>query len=379
MSPPPVSRTVLEVRFLATPYDRLRVHERHADDRLMVSLDAIGQQFPISVVRDEPQDTWVVVDGHRRVRALRRLGRDVVDAQVVDLPIEQALVWVRVGMTRTHPCAIDEALLIRELHEGQGLSLVQLASMFGRPVGWVSARLGLVRVLGESTLDDVVAGRIPARTAMRVLVPVARDNPDHAVTLAGAIVRGRLTTRDADTLYRHYRQGTQRVRQEILADPLRFLKIDRVWRASQTSVMPALDPRESGLIADMQRLEIQMQAVAAHLRQVTHGGVTSSLDAQIDLAWGALSRTWDQMAQVTHRARTCCHGGNDDQRDRPARSAAPEPGRTRDATDRAASEDLTHDGPEDPGPRRATPSTNPEGIQPARSPGTNPGPVHHVS
>lgn len=38
----------------------------------------MGQQTPIIVVRDSAR--WVVVDGYKRVRAVHRLGQDVVRA-----------------------------------------------------------------------------------------------------------------------------------------------------------------------------------------------------------------------------------------------------------------------------------------------------------
>jgi len=43
--------------------------------RLLTSLAEIGQQVPIVVVKDHEDAQFVVIDGYKRVRSLRRLAR----------------------------------------------------------------------------------------------------------------------------------------------------------------------------------------------------------------------------------------------------------------------------------------------------------------
>lgn len=70
-------------------YGRLRVWDRRRETQLMASIEEHGQQDAIGVVA-EGEGRFVVVDGHKRVRALRRLGRDTVKAIVWDMPPAQA-------------------------------------------------------------------------------------------------------------------------------------------------------------------------------------------------------------------------------------------------------------------------------------------------
>ena len=71
----------MNVAALDVRYGGLRVRDRRREAQLMASLEEHGQQDAISVIA-EGAGHWVVVDGHKRVRALKRLRRDVVKAMV---------------------------------------------------------------------------------------------------------------------------------------------------------------------------------------------------------------------------------------------------------------------------------------------------------
>ena len=66
----------LELDTLDLRYERLRRVEPRREKRLLASLAEIGQQLPILVVASA--DAVVVVDGYKRVRALRKLGREMI-------------------------------------------------------------------------------------------------------------------------------------------------------------------------------------------------------------------------------------------------------------------------------------------------------------
>jgi len=67
----------LEFHQLDLRYERLKV-VRPEQERLLASLAEVGQQVPIVVVKKAADCAFVVIDGYKRVRALRRLGRDTV-------------------------------------------------------------------------------------------------------------------------------------------------------------------------------------------------------------------------------------------------------------------------------------------------------------
>ena len=70
----------LEFHQLELRYERLRVNRPELERRLLSSMAEVGQQVPIVVVKDAASGRFVVIDGYKRVRSLRKLARDTVDA-----------------------------------------------------------------------------------------------------------------------------------------------------------------------------------------------------------------------------------------------------------------------------------------------------------
>jgi len=69
----------LELHQVELRYAALRRRDVKRERALLASLTDVGQQSPVVVVR-ESSGSWVLVDGYKRVRALKRLHRDTVAA-----------------------------------------------------------------------------------------------------------------------------------------------------------------------------------------------------------------------------------------------------------------------------------------------------------
>jgi len=74
----------LNLSALEERYGRLRARDPRRQARMLASIEEHGQRDPIIVVA-EGEGRFVVIDGHARVRALKRLRRDVVKALVLDM------------------------------------------------------------------------------------------------------------------------------------------------------------------------------------------------------------------------------------------------------------------------------------------------------
>jgi transcriptional regulator with XRE-family HTH domain len=156
----------------------------------------------------------VLVDGYRRVAALRRLGRDtaLVEHWACELP---AAVLEVLARAQDRPFAsIEEALLLRELMQGQGLSQHELARRCGRDVSWVSRRLQLLSGLSDAALAAVRAGKLSAWAATRVVVPLARASAEHADRLLAALAETPLSTRELRRWFDQYQTAVRAVRAE---------------------------------------------------------------------------------------------------------------------------------------------------------------------
>ena len=159
--------------------------------RLAELIERCGQIVPCVVVAaPQSQDgkgggvqALVLIDGYRRVGALRRLGRDTVGVEQWSCDLTTALLRV-LARTRDRAFAsIEEALLLRALVGEHGLSRHEVARRSGRDVSWVSRRLQLLLGLPDGALAAVRGGRLSSWAANRVIVPLARANAEHAERL----------------------------------------------------------------------------------------------------------------------------------------------------------------------------------------------------
>jgi ParB family chromosome partitioning protein len=165
-----------------------RLVEPHAVARLAESIERCGQIVPCIVAAVPGGEgggaaALVLIDGYRRVAALRRLGRDTAGVEQWSCDLTQALLGVLARAQDRPFASIEQALLLRELVQGQGLSQHDVAQRCGRDVSWVSRRLQLLSGLPDSALAAVRGGRLPSWAANRVIVPLARANIEHAERL----------------------------------------------------------------------------------------------------------------------------------------------------------------------------------------------------
>ena len=214
----------LNLAALDERYGRLRVADRRRQARMLASIEEHGQQDAISVVA-EAEGRFVVIDGHARVMALRRLRRDVVKAVVLDMaPAEALAAAYRKGLDQGYS-AIEEGWLVYELHRVGRWNLGKAAASMGRSTSWASRRLGLVEGLPDTVLESVRRGKLGAWSAMKHLLPLARANASACERLAGKLAEASLSSRQVTLVCEHYAKSGAQVKGRILEDPARFLKV----------------------------------------------------------------------------------------------------------------------------------------------------------
>jgi ParB family transcriptional regulator, chromosome partitioning protein len=256
----------LEFHQLALRYERLKVVRPEAERRLLASLAEVGQQVPIVVVKQAADDQFVVIDGYKRVRALRRLGRDTVAAGCWPGEEAEALIATRLMQTAEPETALEQSWLLAELHERFGLSLEELARRFSHSVSWVSRRLALVRELPDSIQERVRRGEMGAHGAAKYLVPLARANRQTCLELVEAIGTTRLSSRDLGILYTAYQTSHGVTRQRLLEAPLVFLKSYKEAQAQPPfEPDPVPTPGES-LLSDLEMLSFAARRAHRRLR-----------------------------------------------------------------------------------------------------------------
>jgi ParB-like chromosome segregation protein Spo0J len=252
----------LDLRFAAS-----RLVEPHAVARLAESIERCGQIVPCIVVAvpggtGGGAEALVLIDGYRRVAALRRLGRDTAGVEQWSCDLTQALLGVLARAQDRPFASIEQALLLRALMADQGLSQHDVAQRCGRDVSWVSRRLQLLSGLPDAALVAVRGGRLSSWAANRVVVPLARANTEHAERLLEALAATPLTTRELRCWFEHYQQTPRSAREHMVDRPRLFidtLQANTAWHAGAR----LRDGPEGECLTDLRCLE----AVIARLRK----------------------------------------------------------------------------------------------------------------
>lgn len=222
----------LERHQLELRYERLRKHAPLAERALVGSLAEHGQKLPIVVI--EAQGRYIVIDGYKRLRALKRLSRDTVMATDWRMTELDALLLAR-RLRASGEDALDQAWLLAELQERFGLSLEELGNRFERSKSWVSRRLGLIHALPAPIHEQVRSGALSAHAAMKYLLPLARANAKAATQLGVAIAPLKLSSRQVGTLYAGWQAGSARTRELIVERPQVYLQARSVEQAPTPS------------------------------------------------------------------------------------------------------------------------------------------------
>jgi len=257
----------LEMRFAAT-----RVDDRRAVQRLVQSIDVCGQLIAcIAVVPTprllEPDEQagvapLVLIDGYRRVAALRKLGRDTARVECWSCTVAEALVQVLARSRSRAFTAVEEALLLRDLVNGHRLSQREAARQCGRDVSWVQRRLQLLGEVPEAVLQAVCREQVGAWSAVRVFVPLARANAEHAQRLLVSLSQPQqaLSTRELNTWFAQYRCSQRGQRERMVEHPRLFIdsvnELERERAAKQLKGGP-----EQQAVAELLHLQAQLERV----------------------------------------------------------------------------------------------------------------------
>jgi hypothetical protein len=248
---------------LEEPYAELKTRQVRAEGRLLVSLQASGQKTPLFVIAGSAPGRYAVVDGHKRVRALKALKADVAQAHVWLLNAGEALARAY-RMQQGSWNALEEAALVEELH---------------RDAKWSLRKIGEV-------LEAVGHGKIGVYCAVKYLLPLARAKVQVAERLALKLSEGHFPTRQVRVLYEHCIKGSKDMTERIVNDPATFLK---ALEASQAIMDLALSSAQN---KHLERLRVM-------------GNVCLGLVRDLPEHWSGPVAENSKLAAVWPRCRDC--------------------------------------------------------------------------
>lgn len=223
----------LEHHCLETPYAQYRLPRKQYFQKLTESIEKNGQLVPVIVIPKAAQK-WTLMDGHLRVKALKHLGQDLIQAEIWDCDVSEALLMLLKEHASSPLQIIEEALLLQVLY-AQGLSHNDIALRLGRDKSWVGRRLSFLSVLPEPVIQAVLLGKVSLWVATRVLAPMARAIAYHAKQLLDYLLTENLSSREVQCFYDHYQRANLPERTKMLQDPGLFLKAQQFIDAEKAS------------------------------------------------------------------------------------------------------------------------------------------------
>jgi ParB family chromosome partitioning protein len=213
----------IEMAQLQLRYAHTRIERPEKVLALASSIERYGQILPVIVLR-EGIHSFVLIDGYLRVKALKRCGSDTVLAEIWECKEEEALVQILARDNSRKWDLLEEAALLRELHDHSQLSQSRIASMVGRKQSWVSGRLALYHGLSEDLFELIRKGSISTWAASRVIVPIARAIPEHGKVLSENLSKESLSTREMAQFFQYYQKANRKQRDNMVREPFLFLK-----------------------------------------------------------------------------------------------------------------------------------------------------------
>lgn len=285
----------LNLESLDLKYGRLSVRRPAAERRLLASLGETGQQSPVIVVAGAEAGRYVVVDGHKRVRALKRLKADVVKAAVWELPEAQALATAYQLWAQGRRDVFEEGWLVAELHRGFKWSLGEVAERLVRSKSWTSKRLALVEELPEWMAEEVASGRLGAHAAANYLVPLTRVNAADGRRLAEGIRGLGLSNRQLGELYASYRASSAAVRRRIVEGPALFLKARAAAKAARAEA--GLDEKQQRCVKNLELVGNVSLGLLRSLPDALNYDTPLAVRGRIRQAWRACRERFELLGQ----------------------------------------------------------------------------------
>jgi ParB/RepB/Spo0J family partition protein len=256
-------------------YGSLRLADPRAEDAMLQSMQRHGQLTPVVCAKHAGYE---LLDGFKRLRACRRLGRAALTAKVLEAPARVCKAAI-LQLNRLRPIReLEEALVLASLHREDGLTQTEIAVLLGRHKSWVSRRIALRERLCEEVLDDLRLGLLSA-TVGRALATLPRGTQP---AIAAAVVKHRLSTREAGQLVAYLVSRPRWEQDCILASPWdvvaptqptpRFAQqlraLERCGRAvaqGVTRLRPGDAPQFTGLL---RAARVAVEQAAAALQEV---------------------------------------------------------------------------------------------------------------
>lgn len=166
----------MDLRFL-----QLRSPTALAIRNMANSMKKRGQLTPVVLTGEERP--YILIDGFKRHAAAQSLGLESLRATVVNVDLTQAKIMIYL-MNRTEGLSwIQEALLVRELVDQDGLKQTEVAQLLDHHKSWVNRRLMIIRRLAPEIMENLRLELLPPGSSASLARVAQCNQGDLSVTI----------------------------------------------------------------------------------------------------------------------------------------------------------------------------------------------------
>jgi len=200
--------------------ERLRRPKDTVIEKMRRSLKDQGQLTPVIAVKD--QKRLLLVDGFKRYRAAQKLGWTCLNTAVTMADLRKAKAMLYLLNRSGDFSMVQEALLVAELIDIDGLTQQEAAILMDRHKSWVSRRLAMIRHLSSEVVDGLLLGLLPPGAGPSLARVPLCNQPD----FYAAAARHRLSSTQISQLADIYCKAPDPdMKQMILQSPQQSLAI----------------------------------------------------------------------------------------------------------------------------------------------------------
>jgi ParB/RepB/Spo0J family partition protein len=210
----------IPIERIAESFGRYRLLSPRHEAAMERSVGCFGQLTPV-VVSAAKNDRYEIIDGFKRLRACRKLGKPSLKARVLEghgRVLKAAM--IQLNRKSGHLGDVEEAMIVTSLYRDDGLTQVEIAPLLGRDKSWVSRRIALIERLSEEVLEPLRLGLI-SPTHGRELSRLPRGNQPEALS---CVVTHHLCSRETAKLITMLIERPRWDHELILRLPLEILE-----------------------------------------------------------------------------------------------------------------------------------------------------------
>jgi len=231
--------------------ERLRLPKQAQVEKMEASLKKRGQLTPVIVT--EGLEHFTLIDGFKRYRAAANLGKTSLKATYIEADGKQSKAMMYLLNRAGVFTMIQEALLVKELIQCDGLTQQEAAILLDRHKSWISRRLEMTRSLSPEIIGDLLLELIPGGVGPSL----ARIPPCNQADFSAVIQNHQLSANEIRRLVDLFCKATDEgIKQSILQSPKQALELVKrqirsvSWPAKMQLIWGSIGKLERDLISN---------------------------------------------------------------------------------------------------------------------------------